>query len=75
MKNLFGKVGEGIHSVRIYNVAVIDVLLTFLAGISLALWLKVNVILVTLLLFVSGIIIHRLFRVNTTVNKSIFGQV
>ena len=29
-KDLFGKVGEGVHSYRIFNIAVVDVLLTVL---------------------------------------------
>ena len=31
-KDIFGKVGKGIHSFRICNIAVVDVLLTVLAA-------------------------------------------
>ena len=31
-KDIFGKVGKGIHSFRICNIAVVDVLLTILAA-------------------------------------------
>ena len=29
-KNMLGKVGEGVHSIRIFNIAIVDVLATVL---------------------------------------------
>ena len=38
-KDLLGKVGEGIHSYRIYNIAIVDVLLTILGAFIIQLFL------------------------------------
>lgn len=77
-RHVFGKEGEGVHSVRFMNIAVIDVLGTVLGGALIA-WLAGwgwrGFLLVTVLLFVIAILMHRLFCVNTTVNKAIFGVV
>ena len=74
-KNLFGKVGEGIHSYRIYNIAVFDVLVTILAGFIIHLFLhKYRFTLILAVLFLLGIILHRIFCVKTTVDKLIFDK-
>ena len=31
-KNMLGKVGEGVHSIRIFNIAIVDVLLTIIGA-------------------------------------------
>lgn len=74
-KHIFGAEGEGAHSVRVANIAIVDVVLTVIAGIVLAHVFKWSVGLTLLLLFATGILMHRLFCVNTTVNKWIFGVV
>jgi len=73
--NIFGKPNEGLHSYRIMNIAIIDVILTIIGGFIISLYTKANFFLVIILLFLLGIIIHRLFCVNTTINKIIFGIV
>lgn len=73
---IFGKEGEGVHSFRIFDIAVFDVFLTLVGGAILAyLTGKFSFLIYTLFLFVIGIILHRLFCVNTTINKAIFGIV
>ena len=32
-KDMFGKVNEGVHSIRLFNIAVVDVFLTIILGI------------------------------------------
>ena len=73
-KDMFGKVGEGAHSLRIANIAVIDVLLTLIGAYIIQRFLlpTVSLIYVTLGLFLLGIIMHRLFCVRTTVDKLLF---
>ena len=76
---IFGKEGEGVHSFRIFDIAVFDVLLTFVGGAILAYttgkFTISSFFIFTLFLFVIGIILHRLFCVNTSINKAIFGIV
>ena len=72
-KNLFGKVGQGIHSYRIYNIAVIDVLLTILGAFIIHLFVpQYRFMAILALLFLLGIVLHRIFCVKTTIDKLIF---
>lgn len=73
-KNIFGKPGTGAHSWRIYNIAIVDVLLTLLVGFAISYFLKVNPGLAIVGLFILGIAMHRLFAVRTTIDKWLFPQ-
>jgi fatty acid desaturase len=74
-----GKEGEGVHSLRLFDVAVVDVALTLAGGALVAAgtgpltWIRFAA--AAALLFALGIVLHRLFCVNTTFNKAIFGVV
>lgn len=68
-KNLFGEPKKGIHSYRIYDIAVLDVLVTVFAGLIISYFTKINLFLVLIILFLSGIYVHKLFCVETTVDK------
>ena len=73
-KNLFGEVGKGVHSYRIFNIAVVDVVLTILGAYIIYLFNpKFNFIYIVLFLFILGIFLHRLFCVRTTIDKFLFG--
>jgi hypothetical protein len=74
-RDIFGKSGQGAHSIRILNIAVIDTLATLLVGALIAYYTGMNVYATWLGLFILGIFVHRLFCVNTTVNKWVFGQI
>ena len=71
-KDIFGKVGEGAHSVRFFNFAVVDTLLTFVAAYIINLYLKSNVYLIFFILLIASIFIHRIFCVETTLTKMFF---
>lgn len=72
-KDKLGKVGEGVHSYRLFNVAIIDVLLTIIAAFIIYLFFpKYNYFCILLLLFILGIILHRIFCVRTTIDKLLF---
>ena len=72
-KNLFGKVGEGIHSYRIFNIAIVDTLLTILAAFIIYLFFpRYGFIFILLFLFILGIILHHVFCVRTTIDKLLF---
>ena len=71
-KDLFGKLGKGIHSYRIYNIAYLDVLVTIVVAYILSIALRTPFLYTLLVFFVIGIIVHRLFCVRTTVDKLLF---
>ncbi len=71
-KNLFGKPGKGVHSFRIFNIAVVDVILTILGAFLISFVMKFNFFSTLLVLFLLGIIMHRLFCVRTTIDKLLF---
>jgi hypothetical protein len=71
-KDIFGKPGEGAHSYRIFNVAIIDVVFTIIFAVILAKVFKWDIFRTIIGLFIIGIIMHRIFCVRTTVDKLIF---
>ena len=72
--NILGKVNRGIHSYRLFNLAIIDVLMTFIGSYFLQklYFKKYSYLQVTIGLFLLGIILHRLFCVRTTIDKLLF---
>jgi len=74
-KDLFGRPREGAHSYRIFDIAVVDVAATVLLALvisrifGLSLWKSLVV------LFIVGILSHRMFCVRTTVDKLVFPNV
>lgn len=74
-KNIFGKPKTGVHSLRIFNIAIVDVLLTVLAALIFSVWFKVKFWKVLIFLFILGIGMHYLFCVKTTIHTLIFGKV
>ena len=71
-KNMFGSPKEGIHSYRIFDIAIMDVIPTILGAIFLSFLFKWNLIYTIIGLFFLGIISHRLFCVRTTIDKLLF---
>ena len=73
-KNLFGKPNEGLRQYRIFDIAIFDTVIVLLIGILIALVTKVNIWIVLAVLFISGIILHRLFCVRTGVDRLLFTE-
>ena len=71
-KDIFGKVGEGAHSLRIFNFAVVDTLLTLVLAYIINMYLKTNLLVIFIVLIILSIAIHRLFCVETTLTKMFF---
>ena len=71
-KDMFGKPNQGVHSFRIFNIAIVDVLLTILAAYIISYFLKTNFLYTLLFMFILGIISHRIFCVRTTIDKLLF---
>ena len=72
-KNIFGKPKDGLHSIRIFNIAIIDLILTIIGSFIISKWMNWNFFNTIIVLLIVGIILHRVFCVNTTINKLIFG--
>ena len=74
--DIFGKPNTGLHAYRVFNIAIIDVVATI--GVSYLIYIylskKINFTLILLLMFMLGIILHRLFCVRTTIDKLLFGS-
>jgi hypothetical protein len=68
-KDILGKPGQGVHSFRIFNIAIVDVLLTILAAYILSIFTNYKLVYTILFMFILGIISHRLFCVKTTIDK------
>lgn len=72
IKHFFGNPKLGIHSYRLFNIAIIDVLLTIFASLIIKYFFqKLNLFIINLFLFSLGIFIHYIFSVETTINKLI----
>ena len=73
-KDILGKPGEGVHSYRLFDIAVIDVVLT----IGLALFIKKYILEdydfwgILIGWFILGIVTHRIFCVRTKIDKILF---
>lgn len=82
--NIFGEPDKGVHAYRIFNIAIVDVILTLILAVLLALLFKygfkfdlqlyILFIITAICLFILGIILHKLFCVKTTVDKLLFGE-
>ena len=71
-KNILGEPGKGVHKYRIFNIAIVDVILTIIFAYFIAYLLKIDFFLTLLLLFILGIVLHRVFCVKTTIDKVLF---
>jgi hypothetical protein len=80
-RDIFGKPNEGVHAYRFFDIAIIDFILTVISAFILAIVFfdKKDIIkyffIICLILFSLGIMFHRIFGVNTTINKNIFGVI
>ena len=68
---IFGKEGEGVHSYRILNIAIVDLGLTIIGAKIISNYYGFSFIKTILVLLVSSIFIHKLFCVETTLTKLI----
>jgi hypothetical protein len=71
-KDILGKPREGPHSFRIFNFAIVDILLTILLAYILSIYTKYKFIYTLLFSFIFGIICHKIFCVKTTIDKLLF---
>lgn len=80
-KEIAGKPREGVHKYRFMGIAIYDFLATAIFAIVCAYFVPGNYSYVTKFgailtaSIIAGIIVHRLFCVNTALNVAIFGEV
>ena len=72
-KDIFGKPGQGVHSDRFMDLAVVDTVLTVIGAVLIAWYFEWPLLYVMPGLFLLGIVLHHLFCVPTTVGKLLFG--
>ena len=78
-KDMFGKPGEGAHSLRVFNVAIVDLGLTLVIAYIIKLqnfkFLEnTSFGMLFVCLIILSLIIHKLFCVDTTLTKVVFGE-
>ena len=71
-KYFFGEPKKGVHEYRIFDIAMVDLLSTFLVSYLLSQYFNKDFYEVTIALLLLGIIMHRIFCVRTTIDKILF---
>ena len=71
-KDALGKPNQGIHSYRLFGVAIADVLMTIVGAFIISFVFRVKFITTLIVLFLLGIFLHRIFCVRTTVDNLLF---
>jgi hypothetical protein len=75
-KNILGEPNKGTHARRdpIFGTALNDVLLTVAGAGVISYFTNYKFTMVLVILFITGIILHRVFCVPTTIDKFLFGD-
>jgi hypothetical protein len=74
-RHIFGKENEGVHSYRLFGIAIIDLVMTIIFAFIISYNLNHNFIVIFILLMLLAIGLHYIFGVNTTINKFLFGKI
>jgi fructose-1,6-bisphosphatase/inositol monophosphatase family enzyme len=72
-KDIFQAPGTGVHSIRFLGVAAVDLGLTIVGALLLSRTTGVSPWLCITGLLAAGVVAHRVFCVDTALNKAIFG--
>jgi hypothetical protein len=73
-KFIFGIPGKGVHSYRVLDIAIVDVIMTLIGAILLGYFFKISYYYTIPGMFLLGIFFHRLFCVRTTIDKWLFSS-
>ena len=73
-RDILGKSGEGNHSYRIFDLAIMDILMTIIGAYLFSVITRYPFLYCVIGLFLLGIISHRLFCVRTTIDKWLFRE-
>lgn len=74
-RDALGKPNEGFHKTRFFGLAANDLIGTIVITLGISYYTGYSLILVILVMLIFTILIHRVFCVNTTLNKAIFGEI
>ena len=73
--DIFGKVGEGAHSIRFLNIAIVDTILTLVGAYLIAEYFEqYNIWQAFGILMLLSLVFHRLFCVKSTLTMMVFGK-
>jgi len=70
-KNALGVPGQGVHF-HVFGIAIVDCIMTIVGGALLAYLFKWSYFWTILILFILGIVLHRVFCVITTLDQALF---
>ena len=71
-RDIFGEPNTGVHKYRFFNIAIVDVVSVFIVGYIIYLYTGYSLINTLVILFIIGIIAHRMFGVRTQVDQILF---
>ena len=71
-KNALGEPRKGVHSYRLFGIAIGDVIMTILASYLISYFFKISFTYTMIIFFGLGIFLHHIFCVKTTVDKFLF---
>jgi len=71
-KNIFGKPNLGIHRYRVGGFALADIVLTIIASYIISIIIKKPFWKVLLIVFITGVFLHRVFCVRTKLDTILF---
>ena len=71
-RDSLGIPNQGVHSHRLFGVAIVDVVFTIIGAMIISYFSKKSFIFTLIFLFLLGIMLHRLFCVRTTIDKLLF---
>lgn len=72
-KNFFGELNTGLHKYKLFNIAIVDTLLTIVLAYVIHLYNpKYEFLYILIVLFILGIALHRIFCVRTTIDRLLF---
>ena len=71
-KDILGKPNEGSHSIRVFDIAIVDVIETIVGAFLVSYFFKLPFLYLLVIFFALGILAHRIFCVRTTIDKILF---
>lgn len=63
--NIFGIPGKNIHSIRLFDFAIVDIIITYIVGYIISKYFDINIYITCGILLLFSIIIHKIFCVDT----------
>ena len=71
-KDILGKPREGIRKYRIFDISIMDTAVVIIFGFFISRYMEWNLWLTLFVLFILGIIVHKIFCVRTGIDKLLF---